>query len=261
MAIKVYTFQPSLWAAVPRLIIEEKSIPIEYIQLDLSKAENFSPEFLTINPNATIPVLIDEEKKKTLTDSISISHYLDEITGNTLTPFQEKEQVQEIIEYIHQHDVGNPLFALFKSLEERDLKKSLVIPFLEGRIQGWEHYKKVNEEKTSFYDEKIKETQPLVQLYKSTSTDASIYQPIYQQYNHLWNVALQLLNHFETILNDKDNKHFLVGNSYTLADVHLTPILYRLILVSGKDAVFDQHPSLKTYYEFISSRPNFKTLL
>jgi hypothetical protein len=46
MTIDVYTFPPSLWAAVPRLIIEEKAIPdIKYINVDLSKAENFSPEF------------------------------------------------------------------------------------------------------------------------------------------------------------------------------------------------------------------------
>ncbi|KAI9303929.1 thioredoxin-like protein [Cunninghamella echinulata] len=265
MTLKVYNFQPSLWAAVPRLIIEEKSIPAEYIQVDLSKAENFSPEFLKINPQATIPVLVDEEKDKKITDSITISHYLDEITGNTLTPFQEKEKIQKIVDYIHQHDVGNPLFALFGSIGERDIKKGMVIPFLEGRIQGWEHYKTLNQGQATLYEQKIKETQPLLQLYHATSTDESIYQPIYQQYHQLSAVAIQVLNYLEQQLNEQsgngNDKQYLVGNTYTLADVHATPVLFRLILVKGKEAVFDQRPSLKAYYDIISSRPNFKTLL
>lgn len=45
--LKLYTFPPSLWASVPRLLIAEKGIKdVEYVTIDLSKAENFSPSYL-----------------------------------------------------------------------------------------------------------------------------------------------------------------------------------------------------------------------
>ncbi len=59
--------------------------PIERKLVDLSKREQRSPEFLKLNPNGKVPVLVDEEL--VLWESHAIMMYLaDKAPGNTLYP-------------------------------------------------------------------------------------------------------------------------------------------------------------------------------
>ena len=40
--------------------LEELGVPYEYVQLDRTKGEHKTPEFLAINPNAKVPALVDD---------------------------------------------------------------------------------------------------------------------------------------------------------------------------------------------------------
>ncbi|CAO3601284.1 unnamed protein product [Absidia cylindrospora] len=246
MTLDVYTFPPSLWAAVPRLIIEEKSIPdVKYITTDLSKAENFSPEFLKLNPNHTIPVVVDEQANKTFTNSISVSKYLDEKSGNTLTP---KDQ--------HQVDHMNALLDL---LHDSNAKREIVVPFLKNRIAGWQHYLAATQDENTkqLYQQQIQATEQLLAAYDKTNTQQAA--TMYNQHNACWKLAVDLLDKLEATLNT-NSSDYLLGNEYTLADVHATPVLARFILIKGEDAILGGRPFLKSYYDRVKARPNFKTI-
>ncbi|CAN5604694.1 glutathione S-transferase [soil metagenome] len=54
--------------------------PVELVHVDLMKREHLSPEFLTLNPNAAVPVLVDGAF--VLTESNAIMIYLCEIAGD-----------------------------------------------------------------------------------------------------------------------------------------------------------------------------------
>lgn len=58
-----------------RLIMAFLDIPYEYVRYDVTKAETRTPEFLKINPNGRIPVLVLEDGS-TLSESNAILHYL-----------------------------------------------------------------------------------------------------------------------------------------------------------------------------------------
>ncbi|ORZ07848.1 hypothetical protein BCR42DRAFT_495706 [Absidia repens] len=265
MTVDVYTFPPSLWAAVPRLIIEEKNIPdINYITTDLSKAENFSPEFLKLNPNHTIPVVVDEQANKTLTDSIAVSKYLDEKSGNTLTP-KDKHQVDQmngLLDLLHgTHDVGNPLFFTAASDQDSDAKRAMVVPFLKNRIAGWQHYLAATQDEATkqMYQQQIQATEQLIAAYDKSNTQQAA--TMYNQHDACWQLALDLLDMLEATLKTNDNgSAYLVGNEYTLADVHTTPVLARFILIKGEDAILGGRPLLKSYYDRVRAKPNFKTI-
>ncbi len=61
-----------------RIIIAEKGLEIERINVDLYRMEQLSAEFLQINPAGTVPVL-ETDDGTYLTETVAISHYLEHI--------------------------------------------------------------------------------------------------------------------------------------------------------------------------------------
>jgi GSH-dependent disulfide-bond oxidoreductase len=70
------------------IALEELGLPYKVHPVDVWKGEQFSPEFLKINPNAKIPVIVDHEgpggKPYTVFESGAILLYLAEKTGKLL---------------------------------------------------------------------------------------------------------------------------------------------------------------------------------
>lgn len=61
-----------------RMFIAEKGLDIETRQIDLGKGEQLSPEFLAVNPLATVPVLVTDSGV-TLTENVAIATYLEAV--------------------------------------------------------------------------------------------------------------------------------------------------------------------------------------
>ena len=62
----------------PTIMLEELKVPYDIITVDITKNEQFKPEFLAISPNNKIPVLYDEENQLHLFESVAILNYLAE---------------------------------------------------------------------------------------------------------------------------------------------------------------------------------------
>lgn len=62
------------------LFLEEAGLPYEPIPVDTRKGEQHQPEFLALNPNAKVPVIVDEDGVLVF-DSNAILLYLGEKTG------------------------------------------------------------------------------------------------------------------------------------------------------------------------------------
>ncbi len=74
--IKLYDFLACPFGQKTRIVLAEKSLTYELIQVDLLKGEQRRPEFLRLNPYGKVPVLIDEDT--TIYDSTIINEYLDD---------------------------------------------------------------------------------------------------------------------------------------------------------------------------------------
>jgi glutathione S-transferase len=74
--IKLYDFLPCPFGQKVRIVLAEKSLSYELIEVDISKGEQRRPEFLRLNPFAKVPVLIDEDT--VVYDSTIINEYLDD---------------------------------------------------------------------------------------------------------------------------------------------------------------------------------------
>ncbi|PSO54468.1 MAG: glutathione S-transferase [Cyanobacteria bacterium QH_8_48_120] len=81
--IDLYTFTTPNGRKVS-IILEELSLPYQVHTIDITKGEQFAPEFVEINPNSKIPAIIDRETDITLFESGAILIYLAEQTGKFL---------------------------------------------------------------------------------------------------------------------------------------------------------------------------------
>jgi GST-like protein len=70
------------------IMLEELALPYKFIPVDVWKGDQFQPDFLKLNPNGKIPVIVDHEgpggKPYTVFESGAILLYLAEKTGKFL---------------------------------------------------------------------------------------------------------------------------------------------------------------------------------
>lgn len=75
----VFYHAPMSTAVLTHWVIEELEIPHEKVKLDLSKGETRTPEFLKLNPNGTVPLIVHDGVP--IFESAAIAIYLGETFG------------------------------------------------------------------------------------------------------------------------------------------------------------------------------------
>jgi glutathione S-transferase len=89
--LRLYDYLPSGNGYKVRLLLHQLGLAFELVQLDLSKGETRTPEFLRLNPNGRIPLLRLEDGSL-LAESNAIQWYLSE--GTALLPGSRLERAQ-----------------------------------------------------------------------------------------------------------------------------------------------------------------------
>jgi GST-like protein len=79
------------------IMLEEIGLPYTAHPIDISKDEQFAPDFLKIAPNNRIPAIVDRDNGQTLMESGAILIYLADKTGKLLA--KEGERRYRAIEW------------------------------------------------------------------------------------------------------------------------------------------------------------------
>ena len=74
--IKLYDFLSCPFGQKVRIVLAEKALTYDLVQVDLAQHENRKPEFVRLNPFARVPVLVDDDT--TIYDSTIINEYLED---------------------------------------------------------------------------------------------------------------------------------------------------------------------------------------
>jgi glutathione S-transferase len=79
--LKLYQFAASGNSRIVRLVLEEKGLPFERVNIDVTKGENRTPQFLKLNPRGKVPVLVHSTAAGDvlLSESSVINEYLEEV--------------------------------------------------------------------------------------------------------------------------------------------------------------------------------------
>jgi GST-like protein len=92
------------------IMLEEIELPYNVHKIDITKNEQFTPEFVAINPNSKIPAIFDRETNITIFESGAILIYLAEKTGKLL-PIDTKERFQVLSWLMLQMGSVGPMFG------------------------------------------------------------------------------------------------------------------------------------------------------
>ncbi len=91
-------------------MLEEVALPYNVHKIDITKGEQFTPEFVAINPNSKIPAIVDQDTGMTVFESGAILIYLGEKAGRFL-PTEQKARFQVLEWLMFQMGGIGPMFG------------------------------------------------------------------------------------------------------------------------------------------------------
>lgn len=92
------------------IMLEEVELPYTVHKIDITKNEQFSPEYLAINPNSKIPAIVDQDTGMTVFESGAILIYLAEKVGKLL-PQEQQARFQVLSWLMLQMGSIGPMFG------------------------------------------------------------------------------------------------------------------------------------------------------
>ena len=151
--MKLYDFLPCPYGQKVRIVLAEKGLSYELVEVDITQGEQRRPEFLRLNPFGRVPVLVDEDT--TVYDSTIIAEYLeDEYPEPPLFPplgasaLRARARLwEDFADTSFTPQVGQLMAEMGKAEAERDpariqrLQQSVdrMLNFLNHELQGQEY--------------------------------------------------------------------------------------------------------------------------
>ncbi|KAI8905573.1 thioredoxin-like protein [Gorgonomyces haynaldii] len=239
----LYDHLLAYFPARSRLTMMEKQLRFNHKIIDIFNGESLKPEFIKINPKSTLPVLVHGDK--TITDSNEICVYLDDVDGKPLGGHHvDRVQVHEWLKLMADWD-GN-LYMESKA-----------------PAAGQQLFAKLNAFKIAFAQARAKEHPELAHDYNAKIAKMSHQhtpEEIKKCEEELDAILDKVEDHLKTTLGldaASYTPQYLAGAEYSLADLFLTCLVYR-VEAAGQKQVIESRPYLTKWYERMKARPSFK---
>jgi glutathione S-transferase len=229
--LELYHHGTSVCAAKVRLALAEKGIPWEGRYVDILAGEQFTPQFLHINPAAVVPVLIHDGY--VIRESTVINEYIDEVFGGPALRAScaagraamriWTKLVDELL-----HPAVAPLtFAISHRYTVLELPPERLHLFLNATPD------------------------PAQRERKRLWVDRGLEAPDVRSSIHGFQHALAQM---ELTLG---RGSWLAGEEYSLADIALTPYIVRIEMLGLWELWRQRHPHVAEWLERIKSRSSF----
>ncbi|HEY9768075.1 MAG TPA: glutathione binding-like protein [Coleofasciculaceae cyanobacterium] len=113
------------------IMLEEVELDYTVHSIDITKNEQFTPEFVAINPNSKIPAIVDREVDLTVFESGAILIYLAQKTGKLLSS-ETKQRFRTIEWLMFQMGSVGPMFGQYNHFNKFAAEK---IPYAIARYK------------------------------------------------------------------------------------------------------------------------------
>lgn len=271
----LYYFPKSIWSTIPLLVLEEKGYAPDEIDLkvvDLHKGEQYTPSYLRLNPNGTVPTLVVplhktlsleiESRYKAIQDSKSIAEFLDKsrstqsrthTTSSAPSPSLSPatiafSAVSEKVIALIRSDAANPnALTILNGHDEESLRvvTEARLWVLTARQQALERLLTDNESANISVSEKTR------RFWETKKNSVADYLPVLQDAEkptdqldgharqvreNYWKdskAAWFALRQALLQLNQEIIGPYVLGDQLSLADLHLAAWLARLVKLSG----------------------------
>ncbi|KAJ4153523.1 hypothetical protein LMH87_010007 [Akanthomyces muscarius] len=241
--MQVYSFVGSQWAGVAHLALAEKGFTpgtdYDIQEIDLGNADNFSPAYLAINPNGTVPSLTAPSLASPLTSSIDILRHLDSLSPDAHplvlrdNSNNNSDRAQQIIDLVHSPQVDtNILFFRARSVPELDAKKrGWHKDFIDTRQQRLETERAAAAGASHpFYKPKLAENGTLYDVYAKPAGHADD-DAFFAESSDLYRGFAAGMAELETLL----VLPYAAGASLSEADFHVIPWLAHAMVAAESD--------------------------
>ena len=235
----LYHHGSSVCAAKVRFAMDEKSLEWDGVYIDILKGEQFAPEYLRLNPKGVVPTLVHDDT--VIPDSTVIIEYLDQIEpDSSVHPSDPWERAQArywtkaVDEDLHPACgavtfVCSHRHTVLKNLGPEGVKEFLASTPEISVTSDWKS------RKDAFVRHGFE------------APGAAEKVRLYDQYLHKMETALSAGN------------DWLVGNTFSIADISMTPYVNRLAMMSMRGMWEEGRlPNVERWFARIEARPNFK---
>jgi glutathione S-transferase len=212
-----------------RICLGEKGIEFESRVLDLRKFEHHTPEYLRLNPNGYVPTLVDDGRA--LIESTMINEYLDERYPQApLRPGHPYERLQMRVWTKFVDDVCLP---------------AVVVPTWTQALSGAVAGKS---------EEELKLILDRIPLPERRSRWAKIAGDGYTEaeFREAYDKMTLALDRMEHALRQS---RWLVGDDYTLADINISPYVWRFREIDPVLLDAQKRPAVASWLERMLARP------
>ncbi len=230
--LKLYTFHNSICTQKVFITLAEKQIEYVTHNVNLFTNEQFSPEYLKINPKGVVPAL--DHDGRIVTESTLICEYLDDMFPERrlvpADPFQRARM------RLWSKAVDENLFEATRELSFsamfRDRMKSMTPEQREGRFRN--------------VGDPIKRAR-LESAYAEGVESPYVYQGI---------AAFETA--FSKMEKDLQSSPWLLGSEMSLADVNLMPFVARIAYLDLLDIWIANRPATQSWWASVQKLPTFK---
>lgn len=232
MGITLYHFNNSVCSEKVRMVLKEKGLDWESVEVDLFKSKQFDPDYLKLNPKGVVPTLVHDGN--VITESTLIAEYLDDAFPDpSLKPADPFERARMRLypkacdEGLHQGVAVMSYAAMFmdrlKAMTPEELAAHLArIPDLDRR-----------DRQVSIYE--FGADAP--HIYRGTVAYEKIFQKI------------------EKVLSD--GREWLSDDRMTLAEINLSPYFARLDYMGLLDIWTADKPRSAEWFARIQAHPTY----
>jgi len=230
--LKIYDHNESVCCQKVRLALYEKGNPFEDIHVAIDEGEQYSPEFLALNPKGVVPVATHNER--VITESTIINEYIDEaFDGPNLIPEDpywrsRKRAWSRKIDDLHCHTTALSFVVALRFV----FLSALDTP---EKLQG--HY------------DNIKDPESLKM--QKAAIERGYGSPYFEEAVHAFDDVLKEME------NDLAKQPWLAGTEISLADLDAAPYVHRLESLQ-LTKMWEHYPNVTDWYNRIQSRPSWK---
>ena len=231
--ITLYGAWQSTCSARVRLILHEKDIAYEEIDLDLMKGDQFDPEYVKLNPKAVVPTLIHDGK--VLNESTLIMEYLDETFPEPAMkpddPYK-RLRMRGFAKWLDEEGHGHTNLVAFAAFQRMEIVEKNTPEELEARLAKLPDRAKAARQKDVL----------------EHGLEAESFK-----------IAVRGLDHMLEMIDDglvEFGGPWIVGDVYSLAEAAVSSYVRRLELI-GFEGMIAARPRVAEWYERVKARPNF----
>jgi glutathione S-transferase len=234
--IELYHHGSSVCAAKVRFALGEKGVDWNGRYIDILKGEQFAPDYLRLNPKAVVPTLVHDGA--VLNESTVINEYIDETFPDP--PLKPESAIDRAAMRLWTKAVDEVLHPACGEITFASCHRHIVRRLPEDKFQAF-LASTPSISVTAHWHERKKEI-VLLGL-KAPGIGATF--RLYDSYLGKMEAALA-------------KQSWLAGDTFSLADIALTPYVNRLDMLGMSTMWTAARPRVTRWFERIKARPAFK---